>query len=187
MIMHIKYHRGFSLVEVLFAIFILSVGVLGIFALQMFAKQNNYDAIQRTTAANLATNIIERMRMNAAARSQYIQSAEPVPTNSVLPTASCLPGTPCTPPQVAQRDLLAWYALIEGVTELNSNGTNSGGLLAPSACITSTGVNQYRIVITWRGRTALSNPTVSPCGSGTGLYGANNEFRRLYYIDATIE
>jgi len=44
----------------------------------------------------------------------------------------------------------------------------------------------YTVAIAWRGKAALSNPTASTCGSATGLYGANNEYRRLLVFSTFI-
>jgi type IV pilus assembly protein PilV len=194
---HIRV-KGFSLVEVMIALFILAVGILGIMGLQIFAKQSNYDAIQRTTAAALVTDIAERMRINNSVLEDYASKAEPVASDAAMPT-SCSTvvasgNSGCTANQVATRDIEMWYSLISGVAEINDdNTTRSGGLVAPSACIVKdpngTGaVNQYRIAIAWRGRTALSNPASSPCGeAATGKpYGANNEFRRVFVMDVFI-
>ncbi len=181
--------QGFTLVEVLIALFILAVGILGIIGLMLFAKQNNYDAIQRTTAAMLATDIAERMRVNPQALPSYRVQVEPIPANTAAPTPSCNAAPGCAPAAIAARDLALWYSQIAGAAE-TAGGNNTGGLLAPSACITNTGTpNQYRIAIAWRGRTALSNPILDPCGSGTGLYDGDNpnEFRRLFVMDVTID
>ncbi|HEY0720013.1 MAG TPA: type IV pilus modification protein PilV [Gammaproteobacteria bacterium] len=186
--------KGFTLIEALFAMFILAVGILGIIGLMLFAKQNNYDAIQRTTAAMLATDIVERMRVNTSALPNYRSKLEPVPANTVPSPDPCTPvasGTSgCTPSQIAARDLDIWHSLISGATETLPDDSNGGGLLEPSACITQVTDNHYRIAIAWRGRTALTNPLADTCGSGTVLYngpGNANEFRRLFVMDAFIE
>jgi type IV pilus assembly protein PilV len=57
---------GISLIEVLVSLVILSLGVLAVVALQLVAKRNNADAGQRTIAAQLAYDLIERMRANSS-------------------------------------------------------------------------------------------------------------------------
>lgn len=187
------------MIEVMVALFIFSVGILGIISLQLFAKQNNYDAVQRTTAAALASSIAEKMRINHEAAADYISTAEPV-ANTVLPT-TCSTSPGCTPAELAQHDLQEWYSLISGATETTPDLTNAGGLAAPSACIRQdplgkggdVGDTEYRIVIAWRGRSAISNPTSDTCGqgatdgSGALIYGTDNKFRRIFVIDAKIE
>jgi type IV pilus assembly protein PilV len=176
--------------EVMFALFIFSVGVLGIFSLQLLATQNNYDAIQRTTAATLASSIVERMRINSQSANSYISTAAPVPNTAIQTTCNASPG--CAPAALAAHDLLEWYSLISGATE-TLEGVNTGGLTAPSACITgAAGSPNYQITIAWRGRSAIANSAISTCGQGTvvagqPIYGTNNEFRRIFVLNARIE
>lgn len=59
--------RGFSLVELLVAVLIISVGVLGVTGLQMVSLQNNRDALLRTEALQLAYNLMDRIRVNPGA------------------------------------------------------------------------------------------------------------------------
>lgn len=56
--------RGFSLLEVLIAILIFSVGMLGLAALQGFSVKSNQSSNFRTQATALAYMIIDRMRAN---------------------------------------------------------------------------------------------------------------------------
>lgn len=61
---------GFSLLEAMVAILVVSIGLLGLAALQANALSFNSIAYQRSQATNLVYDIIDRMRVNiAAARS----------------------------------------------------------------------------------------------------------------------
>jgi type IV pilus assembly protein PilV len=57
-------NKGFTLLEVLIAFIILSVGILGAVKLQVVAKKASYDANQRSAALSIANDIIERIRAN---------------------------------------------------------------------------------------------------------------------------
>ena len=59
--------RGVGLIEVLVALLVLSVGLLGIVGMQITAKKANYEAVQRTTASHLAQDLIARIRANPTA------------------------------------------------------------------------------------------------------------------------
>lgn len=59
--------RGMTLVEVLVTLIIMSVGLLGVAALQLTSLRNNYDAYTRSQAAVLAADILDRMRANRSA------------------------------------------------------------------------------------------------------------------------
>ena len=56
--------RGFTLLESMIALVILSVGLLGVAGLQSLGLQMNSDALQRTQATILIYNIAEKMRMD---------------------------------------------------------------------------------------------------------------------------
>jgi type IV pilus assembly protein PilV len=58
---------GFTLVETLVAVLVLSIGLLGVAALQLSSLRSNATATQRTQATFLAHDITDRMRANRAA------------------------------------------------------------------------------------------------------------------------
>ena len=55
---------GFTLVETLVALIVLSVGLLGVAGLQIFGLRGNLSASSRTQATYFADDIIDRMRAN---------------------------------------------------------------------------------------------------------------------------
>jgi len=59
-----KTHQGSSLLEVLISVVILSVGLLGLAALQMASQKNNHSAQFRTFAVVQVYSLIDRMRLN---------------------------------------------------------------------------------------------------------------------------
>ncbi len=76
---------GFTLIEVLMAVLLLSVGLMGLAALQNASLSNNRSAMARSGASLLAYSILDRMRANAAAarRGQYETAlGQPAPTGS---------------------------------------------------------------------------------------------------------
>ncbi|PCJ30335.1 MAG: type IV pilus modification protein PilV [Gammaproteobacteria bacterium] len=59
-----KKEKGFSLLEVLITVFILSIGLLGLAGLQTTSLKNNHSAQHRTSAIILSYDIVDRMRLN---------------------------------------------------------------------------------------------------------------------------
>ncbi|MBI5780285.1 MAG: type IV pilus modification protein PilV [Rhodocyclales bacterium] len=55
---------GFSLLEVLIAVLVLAVGLLGVAALQLNGLKNNQSALQRSLATALAYSMMDSMRAN---------------------------------------------------------------------------------------------------------------------------
>lgn len=68
--------RGFTLVEVLVALVILSIGLLGIASLQLSSLRWNQGAAARSQATLLAYDIVDRMRANqkSATLGEYDQA-----------------------------------------------------------------------------------------------------------------
>lgn len=173
------------MIEVLVALFVISIGMLGIAGMELFSKSTGNEAVQRSTAVLLAQEMMGKMRANPTGLSAYIGNT--VGNASVAtPTTNCKSAN-CTTAALATYDLWSWEQLLDGATETtNSGNTNTGGLVQPQACITGPAAGAagvYTVAIAWRGNTAMGNPTVSTCGQSSGLYGTNNEFRRVITIN----
>jgi type IV pilus assembly protein PilV len=110
--------RGFSLIEVLVAMLILAIGLLGLAALQTQGVRFNHDAYVRTSATVLAYDIVDKMRLNRGNQAGYVtanfpvRNAEPVGGYSVEnPPYNCT-GAGATVVSVAV-DLACWLNGIE--------------------------------------------------------------------------
>ena len=57
-------NSGFSLLKVMVAMLVLSIGLIGIAGLQMAGLRSNQNAFLRSQATILASDIIDRMRVN---------------------------------------------------------------------------------------------------------------------------
>jgi type IV pilus assembly protein PilV len=62
---------GFTMVEVLVALVVLTIGLLGIAALYLSSLQAGRTAIYRTQAIALAADLADRIRMNRTAQAGY--------------------------------------------------------------------------------------------------------------------
>jgi len=69
----LRRRRGVTLVEMLVALLVISIGLLGLAGLQNVSLQYNHSSYLRTNANNLAYDIADRMRANrdAARNGQY--------------------------------------------------------------------------------------------------------------------
>ena len=96
---------GFSLVEVLITLVIMSVGMLGIAGLYVQSMQAGRTSMFRHHAVTLAGDVADRIRANPTAGIAYIA---PVGANN-----NCvLGGTDCNPGQMAANDILLWKATL---------------------------------------------------------------------------
>jgi len=98
--------RGFTLVEVLVALVVLAVGMLGLAVLLVEGLQGSRTAIEHTQAVNLAADIAERMRSNRAAASAY-DTVEGTPEPRLDAACEDAAG-PCDPRAMASHDLRLW-------------------------------------------------------------------------------
>ena len=113
-------NAGFTLLEVLVAVLVLSFGLLGIAGLLLSTMQNNTIAAQRTTATFLVQDITDRIRQNLNATKRLDPSGGPrTPDylNSVGTNNNCYGPAPtgqcATTTAVAEKDLYIWNALIK--------------------------------------------------------------------------
>lgn len=184
--LHKRPQAGFGLVEILVTILVLAVGLLSAASLQLLSKRSNYDSAQRTSAAHLAQDLLERMRSNSTALGSYIPGGDlGGDTLGDAPPVDCAnAGVDCMPEDVAAYDLWQWEELLDGELE-NSAGEATGGLVAPTACLTGPdfgGTGTYSIAIAWRGMTELDDPAIDDCGAGEDKYGDGDRYRRVLVV-----
>jgi type IV pilus assembly protein PilV len=199
---HIKQKQtGFSLIEVMVTIVVLSTGLLGIAALQMQSKHSNLIAAQRTLASHMVHDLLERMRANPKQLNIYTPSdTDLVLLDSIsnIPSQACTSNAACDSTQLATHDIWQWSNALNG--GLNLIGNDSvGSLLDAVACIgrpAGGGSGNYTVAVAWRSTKAVNNPVISEnttannCGTTTGRYDqdntGDNKLRHVYYIDSYI-
>jgi len=104
--------RGFSLVEVLIALIIMSVGMLGIAGLYVQSMQAGRTSLFRHHAVTLAGDVADRIRANPTAGVAY---------TGVGVDFSCVAaGINCNPVEMASTDILLWS---QQANESLPNGT----------------------------------------------------------------
>jgi type IV pilus assembly protein PilV len=97
--------NGFTLIEVLVALVIMCIGVLGIGKLVLLSSRANDSAYMRGQATALAYTVLDAMRANrqAALSGSYVVAV------GVDPAAvACTAAAPCSSGEQAQNDLNQW-------------------------------------------------------------------------------
>lgn len=102
-----RSQRGVSLIEVLVAVLIFSVGMIGVAGLLVMATRSNHTAYLRTQAVFLAGTMADRMGANPVGvwNGNYDSSSYPV-SASTAANSDCSAG--CTPEMLAQADQRNW-------------------------------------------------------------------------------
>lgn len=120
---------GFTLIEVLISVFILGVGILGVFSMQSHALKDNQDAYIRTQAVFLAYDLSDRIRANSDYWRQQIAdntvatavaNAAYTFCNAYDPTSDTVAEPPvqpseCTAQELAAYDLYRWKKDVDDI------------------------------------------------------------------------
>jgi type IV pilus assembly protein PilV len=150
--------RGVTLVEVLTAVVILSVGLLGVAALSLTSARTNQNAAIRSTATMLISDFVDRMRANAHGLKNGAYDNIAANTAGSAPSVtSCATGSVCSASAMAQFDAAQWQARI---VDLLPQGT--GAVTCVGAATGS--MRQCTITVTWR-ESAGARETQAPAQS----------------------
>jgi type IV pilus assembly protein PilV len=149
---HKPGQAGFSLIEVLVALLILSIGVVGVAGVQLSSIKFNQVSQQRSIASQHAISIAERMRANLTAvrppANDYIFNfpyASIPAERAKLAAISCTTASPCTATQVAKRNLREW------LDQLDASLPNGRGTITqnpPPLGVTPVG-RPYVVTVMW--------------------------------------
>lgn len=114
----LRQQTGFSLLEVLIAFIILSLGLLGAVGMQAAAMQSNKETRNQTVATSLTRELADKMRGNhgiaiktTAADNPYLRSAtldDPATLTFTAPAENCFSTACTTPTAVATWDMAEW-------------------------------------------------------------------------------
>jgi type IV pilus assembly protein PilV len=125
-------HRGFSLVEVLIALVIMSVGMLGIAGLFVQSMQAGRTSMFRHHAVTLAGDVADRIRANPTAGAVYMGGG--------VDNGCVGGGVDCSEPDMAAHDIFLWA---QQATDTLPNGqvqiTFDGAVTPPT----------YEIEVSW--------------------------------------
>lgn len=139
---------GFSLVEVLVALAVLSIGLLGLAALQTTGLKFNHQSYERTQAVIQAYDIIDRMRANKSGGGATINTAYENVALGTAPAASECTSS-CTGDQLAQYDIRKWNLANAALLAEGKGAICKGNFSSDLSSCSTTG-SIFRIAITWK-------------------------------------
>ena len=137
--------RGFSMIEVLITMVILSIGLLGVAGMQVAGLQSNRSAYFRSQATIIAYDMIDRMRTNVdGVTSNLYDALDSANPPSTPPT--CINTTSgCSAASLADNDLQEWV------------DDHLSMLPAGSGSVTRNG-NIFTVVVNWVESTDVNDP-----------------------------
>ena len=164
--------RGFSLVEVMVALVVISVGLLGIAKMQALAYASTSTAGMRSLAAIEAASLASAMRAN---RRYWAAGAAPVAitiTGTTISDATlaatatapnyCTPaGTvPCSPATLAAFDLHRWAAALSALLPNSTATVSCPTAVTPISCTIQVNWDEKLVAINSQGAgPAMQAPT----------------------------
>lgn len=114
--------HGFTLLEVLVAVVVFSVGLLGLAGLQVMNLKLSHDSLLRSTATILAKDMADRMRANLSQVELGGTSPYNNPNGNATPNPNCISkdssgntiDSSCSPSQMALYDFYEWSNQLSG-------------------------------------------------------------------------
>lgn len=118
-----RYMNGFTLVEVLVSLFVLSVGVMGAAAMQLTALRTAQQSAHQTTALHMAIEMADGIRASQHTRSwadrdnPYMQidfrsQHETRPDIDAMPALTCY-ATPCAASEMVEAEISNWISRLD--------------------------------------------------------------------------
>jgi type IV pilus assembly protein PilV len=140
--------RGLTLIECMVAVVVLAIGLLGMAGLILRGLRAGHDALLRTQAVNLVTDMAERIRANPAAAGAYdCASYTGVPSTHNCAATDAAAGANCTASELAEDDLARWQDAARAALPLaqarcaaNVEYTAASAIDAPAL---------YRVGVSW--------------------------------------
>lgn len=137
-----RRNSGFSIIETLISLLIMSIGVLGATTMQTLSFRGNLSAYYRTQASYIASDMIGRMRANPdAVRNDLYNNM----STGTLPDDPVCISTGCTALELSEQDLREWaqyFTNVQGI--VNYQPVLRGG----SATLTGDG-SDFSIQVNW--------------------------------------
>lgn len=179
--------HGYSLLEVLVALVLVSIALLGLAGLQIRAQQAEVEAYQRAQAMLLINDMADRIALNRKARRCYTVSdsanGTPYLGTGNATTYTCTGWGTNDTRDLADADMAAWDDLLKGASEV-VGGNNVGGLAGARGCVyfdpdPDPGLpdepEEVTVTVAWQGEAESAAPA-DQCA--TGLYG-DEKLRRV--------
>jgi type IV pilus assembly protein PilV len=144
---------GFTIVELLVAFVVLSIGMLGIAGLFAVTLRSSGNAIQRVLAVDLASDIADRIRANRRAGNAYAADAAATDDKCVGESS-----VTCSADEMARNDVWLWR---QQIAQAFPGGT-ARGTIGSRAGSSSVAPSTYTIQIAWNERARNSSERYEP-------------------------
>ncbi|PCI17535.1 MAG: type IV pilus modification protein PilV [Piscirickettsiaceae bacterium] len=165
-ILNQKQQTGSSLIEVLIALLILTVGIQGIASMQYQSIKDNFDSSQRSHGAWSAQELINRIRANPTARINGDYAFNGNPCNGGIPATYCADrdgngAAVCTTTEMAAFDI--WESICP--TPNQAHNQNQSQLFNPNLQIICadapcTANSEFTLTLQWRSKSVSDDNVI---------------------------
>lgn len=193
-----KKAHGFTLLEILITMAIVSVGLMGIAAILARLQVSEMESYQRSQALILLSDIAERLNVNRSALSCMAFTTNTTSGTPFIGTPgtgaldfdkyTCVGLLSFTYNDLAVATLKELNSQLQGTAEIKKDATTgSGAMLGARACVSYdattevsaiAGTGTYTVTVVWQGMVdTIAPPVTSACANG--LYGPETQRRAV--------
>ncbi len=130
-----SHQNGFSLIEVMVSVTLLTASMMGLAALQNVSTKFDHQAYIRSQSVIQAGDMVDRMRANTTGVNDGFYHVDPAPESF---SKNCsLVGSTCTPQELANFDIVSW------------NTQNADLLPNGFGTISYVTVSTYQVNVSW--------------------------------------
>ena len=176
--------RGFSLLEILVSILLMTIGLLGLLGVLGKAQVAELESYQRAQALILAGDMVDRINANRTGADCYnftTNNGNGSPWAGAPSSAASAPAVICSSSVSAAAvrarataDINEWHAALNGAGE-QLNGTDVGAMIGARGCVsydTAANPKVFRVSVSWQGMT----DTISPTSVDSAFTCATNQY-----------
>ena len=181
-----KSHSGFSMIEVLVALMIVVLGLLGLAGMQVRMQQAEVESYQRAQAIVLMQDMVDRIQLHRVTASCFRftneTSGSPFLGTNATHAAACAAST-ANDNTEAVSSMNGWNSALLGAAE-TKGGASVGAMVGARGCVSYnaaseltdstgafiSGTGLYTVAVAWQGTTDTIAPAIN-CANG--LYGTN--------------
>lgn len=104
--------KGFTLLEILISLLVLSIGLLGLVGLQTRGLQFNQNSLYQSQATIYVTDMVDRVRANKTVIPNYLTDFNETAANNKDCSEAASSTPDCTPKEMAEFDLYEWKQIL---------------------------------------------------------------------------
>ncbi len=142
--------RGFSLIEVLVALLVLAIGLLGLAGLQTLGLKFNTQSYQRTQAVLNAYDIVDRIRANTSGIAAAVYDDIDIAAPPSAPPVDCAAFS-CTNLDMAAYDVSQWKTSLAELLTQGKGAVCRGVLTADftGCAVDPAGETSFQVGVQW--------------------------------------